>query len=120
MSYLEPLRAGYGLCQLLKPDFIATKILRHKLDAKATMVVRVLGARHVLQAVVIILAPGSPFLRRGSAGLDLLHAATMGIVGATDRRRRQAALADAAVACAFAAAELLEVAARRAGRRSHG
>lgn len=107
MKYLEPLRAGYGLCQLVKPDLIATKILGHRLDGRAITVVRILGARHLLQGAVIALAPRSDFLRRGGAVVDLLHASTMVILALTDGRRRKAALADAAVACLFATAELL-------------
>lgn len=113
MMALETVRAGYGMCQLVKPDFISTKLLRHRLDDRATIVVRILGARHLLQAVVIALAPGSAFLHRGGATVDLLHAATMAALGLTDRRQRKAALVDAAVASFFAAAELLAGASQR-------
>lgn len=107
MTYLEPLRAGYGLCQLTRPDFIAARLLRHRLDSRATVVVRVLGARHLFQAAVIGLAPRSTFLHRAGAVVDLLHASTMVILALSDGRRRKAAFADAAVACFFATAELL-------------
>lgn len=106
MTYLEPLRAGYGICQLTRPDFMASKLLRHRLDSRAKVVVRVLGARHLLQAAVIGLAPHSTFLHLGGAVVDLLHASTMVVLALSDGRRRKAALADAAVACIFATAEL--------------
>lgn len=113
MTCLESLRAGYGLCQLVKPDFIATTILGHRLDGRSATVVRILGARHLVQSAVISLAPRSVFLHRGGAAVDMLHAATMVILALTDGRRRKAALADAAAAGIFAAAELLVSASQR-------
>ncbi|MGN5732424.1 hypothetical protein [Arthrobacter psychrochitiniphilus] len=107
LMYLEALRAGYGLCQALKPNFIAAKILRHRLDGRATIFVRFLGGRHLLQAAIIFLAPRSPWLHRTGAVVDLIHASTMLILALTDARRRKAALADAAAAVLFATAELL-------------
>ena len=107
MGILEPLRACYGVCQLVRPEFIATRILGHPLDGTSTTVVRILGARHLLQSAVIALSPPSAALHRGGAMVDLLHASSMVMLALVDRQRRRAALADAVVAGAFAAAELL-------------
>lgn len=107
MGILESLRACYGVCQLVKPEFIATMILGHSLDRRSTTVVRVLGARQLLQSAVISLSPPSEALRRGASMVDVLHASSMVLLALVDRQRRRAALADAAVAGAFAAAELL-------------
>ncbi|WP_434616923.1 hypothetical protein [Arthrobacter sp. A5] len=106
MRWLEPVRAGYGLCQLVFPDVIPGLLLRHRLDDRAAAVVRVLGFRHVLQALVVGLAPLSPALHRCGAVVDGLHSASMFVLGAVDARRRPAALSDAVVAGLFFAAEL--------------
>ncbi|UIK89822.1 hypothetical protein [Arthrobacter polaris] len=113
LTYLEPLRAGYGLCQVLQPNFIATQLLRYRLDGRATIFIRVLGARHLLQSAVICLAPRSACLHRTGAAVDLIHASTMLILALTDARRRKVALVDAAAAALFAIAELLASASPR-------
>ena len=49
-------------------------------------------------------------------GIDVVHAATMVMWAATDRRHRRPALANAAVALAFACAEVRSAAPSRGGR----
>ncbi|MCZ2401967.1 hypothetical protein IV498_01890 [Paenarthrobacter sp. Z7-10] len=106
MRVLEPFRAGYGLCQLGYPQEVPGIVLGRRLDSRAAAVVRVLGARHLLQAAVLGLAPASPMLHRCGSVVDVLHSASMVLLAVFDRRRRSAALADAVVAGVFAAAEL--------------
>ncbi len=106
MSWLEPVRAGYGLCQLAFPDFFAGLVLRRRLDGRAAVVVRVLGARHLLQALVVGLAPRSRTIHRCGAVVDVLHSASMVVLATADARRRTAALSDAVVAGLFAAGEM--------------
>ncbi len=62
--------------------------------------VRVLGARQVLQAVVTGLAPTPSVLWLG-AKIDATHAASMVGLAVFNRRYRRAALIDAAIAAAF-------------------
>lgn len=112
MNALESVRAGYGLCQLGFPQVVPGILLGRRLDSRASAVVRVLGARHVLQATVLGLVPGVRVLHSCGSAVDILHSASMVLLAVFDRRRRTAALADAAVAALFAIAEL------RAGRRN--
>jgi hypothetical protein len=68
-------------------------------------VVRVLGARYVVQAL------GGEWVHRAwvpavDAGVDLVHAASMLGVAAVSPRHRRAALASAALATGFAVADL--------------
>jgi hypothetical protein len=106
VKLLEPVRAGYGLCQLGFPQLVPGAVLGRRVDSRAAAVVRVLGGRHLLQAAVLELAPASPLLHRCGSVVDMLHSASMVLLAAFDRRRRTAGLADAVVAGLFAAAEL--------------
>ncbi|MCY0904151.1 hypothetical protein [Arthrobacter sp. H14-L1] len=113
MRGLELSRAGYGTVQLVAPNLLSERVAGLQLDGRATAVVRVLGARHLLQAAVVSVVqgsapPGSPRAsaahRLGSA-VDALHAASMVLLAAADAKRRRAALTDAVVAGVFAAGE---------------
>lgn len=100
---LELARAAYGMCQLVAPALFAGRLLGLELDRRTALVVRVLGGRHVTQAVLTV-ATG----RRGhevGAVVDLLHAASLVPLGAWSGQRRLAA-ADGTVAVCLAAAEL--------------
>lgn len=67
-------------------------------------VVRVLGARHLVEAGVEARHGGA--VRRAGGVVDLIHAVTAVGFGLADGRWRRPALADAVVASAFAAAGL--------------
>lgn len=94
-------RAGWGLLQLVNPSLVADRVLRVRLDHRAEVVARVLAARQVLQAGLLLAAPTPTTLGLG-AGVDGLHAASMLALAAVDGRRRPPALLDAAIAAAFA------------------
>ena len=67
---------------------------------------RVLGARHLLQAVVTTGAgPSAESLGLGAA-IDIVHATSMAGLAMADRRVRRATLTDALIEIAFAAAGL--------------
>lgn len=106
MKPLELLRAGYGSAELLAPGAVACFLIGRIPDAHASTFIRVLGARHLLQAVATSTFGGGTALRRTSAGVDFLHAVTMLVLAAVDRRRRHSAVANAAIALVFAAGEL--------------
>lgn len=114
MSTPQTIRAGWGLLQLAAPGLVADRVLTAPLDHRATVVARVLAARQVLQAGLLLRNPGPMALALG-AGVDGLHAASMLGLAAFDARRRRSALLDASIAAAFAVSGAL--AARRAGRR---
>jgi hypothetical protein len=75
---------------------------------------RLLGARHVAQAMLTALAP-LPGAFVAGAEVDALHATSMLILAAADRAARRAALTDAVAEAAFAAAGLAAVASRGDG-----
>ncbi|WP_427171834.1 hypothetical protein [Arthrobacter sp. 92] len=105
MRAMEATRAAYGLCQLAFPSMIFRLALGHQPDRRVRAVVRILGARHLLQALVISAAPASRALHLGSGVVDSLHSASMVGLAVTDRRRRRGAALDAVVAGLFAGTE---------------
>lgn len=110
---LEVVRAAWGLACLLLPGRIVHALGGAAADELARVVLRVLGARHVLQAVVSGVAPGPAVLRVG-AWVDGAHGATSLLLAAVDPRRARVALVDTAVAAAWCLASLHD--ARRAAR----
>lgn len=104
MRPLEVFRAAYGLAELLAPGTVERLIVGTVADERARKVIRILGARHVLQAIVT--ARGGRTLHRLGGGVDGLHALSMAALAAFDPERRRAAAVNAAIALAFAAGEL--------------
>jgi hypothetical protein len=66
-------------------------------------VVRILGLRQLIEAVVDAVLP-SPLTLKVSSAVDGLHAGSMLALAAADDRRRKLALADAALAGGLGAA----------------
>jgi hypothetical protein len=99
------LRTALGTTYLLVPQWVPS-MLGVQVDRRARVVVRILGARNVIQSVVISLAPARAYAPAIGAAVDALHAASMVALAAVDERRRRLALADAGVAAAFGAAGL--------------
>lgn len=104
-------RGGYGLLLLLCPDPVVAVYSGHRADARARRVARLLGARHLTQALASSGAPGPAVLALG-AEADLLHALSAAGLGLLDKRRRRAGVVDALVASTFATVSV--VLARRA------
>jgi len=96
------LRGGYGAVLLSVPDRVIVMVTVQRPDPATRAVARVLGVRHVLQALATCGRPGSLVLALG-AEADLAHAASMLVLGVVDPRRRRAALADGLVASCLAA-----------------
>lgn len=103
-TLLELIRGGYGALQLAAPALVADHLLSRPLEARARAVARVLGARQLVQAVASGGTPSYPVLALG-VEVDLLHAASMLVVAA--RQRRSTALLDALIAASFAVAGTL-------------
>jgi hypothetical protein len=102
---MEAARAAYGLCQLAFPSMIFRLALGHRPDRRVRVVVRILGARNLLQALIIGAAPTSRALHLGGGVVDSLHSASMVGLAVTDRRHRTVAALDAAIAGLFAGSE---------------
>jgi len=103
MRALTALRAALGLTYLTAPRWIPAFVIGVRLDRRADIVVRILGLRQLIEAVVGAAIP-SPVTLRVSSAVDGLHAGSMLALAAADGRRRKAALADAAVASGLCAA----------------
>lgn len=105
-TILSSTRAGYGALQLGLPACSAEELLGGPLDPRARLVVRVLGARQLIQAVLSGAAPSRAVLALG-VEIDTLHALSMAALAAGDRRWRRAAGVSAISATCFALAGVL-------------
>jgi len=70
-------------------------------DGRARVGARVLGARQLLELVLIV-RRGRPSARRLGSAVDWIHAATMLTLAVTHRRDRRTTMASAVVATLFA------------------
>ncbi|MBA2474171.1 MAG: hypothetical protein H0V41_18785 [Pseudonocardiales bacterium] len=66
----------------------------HRADRLTRAVTRVLGSRHLIQAILTAGTPSAPTLPRG-VQVDLAHVASMLGLAVLDQRRRRAGLVDA-------------------------
>ncbi|MGO2542286.1 hypothetical protein ACT3TS_17145 [Specibacter sp. AOP5-B1-6] len=103
MKALEVIRIMVGLCQLVRPQLLYGAATGSQPPPGAVVVLRVLGARHFVQG--LLLARAGRTWHRCGALVDLAHAATMVALACGDRRWRKPAALDAALASAFAAME---------------
>jgi hypothetical protein len=96
-------RACYGTALLSAPGLALGLCTGEASSQRARAVVRILGARHLAQAVLTLWQPRRKVLAAG-AGIDGCHAASMLALAAADPSLRRAGLADAVAATAFTAA----------------
>jgi hypothetical protein len=108
---LEAVRAIWGAVELVEPAVIGRALLGHEPDDAVQGVMRILGARHLVQAAAVGLTGGK--LHSAGGVVDLLHAGSMVALAAMDARRRRTASVSACVALAFAVAEFAAAARRR-------
>jgi len=106
MSALSGLRIAVGLHHLVAPGLGSKELLGKRLDPRARLVVRVLGARYLAQALVAGRAPNGAVLALG-AEVDAAHAGSMVVLALLDRGRRREGLTSALVAGGFALAGAL-------------
>jgi len=111
-------RASYGAVLVCAPGPLIRARTGRRPSRRVQAVARLLGLRHLAQALVCGAAPTRWLIRAGAAA-DLLHAASMLAVAAEDRRLQPAALTDAGIATGFAAAAgaFLRVSPRRLANR---
>ncbi len=105
-SYPLALRACWGVLLLAAPGPMLRALGGSDVGVGPRRVMRVLGARHLVQAAFDVNHPGA---RRWGAVVDLLHSATAAGFAALSLRWRRAAGADAVVAAGFAAMGLVSV-----------
>jgi hypothetical protein len=95
-------RACYGTVLLCAPGLALGLCTGRSASQRARAVVRILGARHLAQAVLTLWRP-SPAVLLGGAGVDACHAASMLALAVADPQLRTAGIADCAAATAFTA-----------------
>lgn len=103
MGAREGTRLGYGLVLLLAPDRLLKTLTGVRLDRRGRTLARVLGARHLLQAIVSTRA-GEGAQRQMGGVVDQMYAASMLGVALLSPRWRRLALIDGAAASLFSLA----------------
>lgn len=83
------------------PRAVLSRVHGAEVDRKAVVVVRILGARHLVQAALSGIKP-SPELIAAGAWVDTVHSVTAFGLAATDRYRAADGITDAVIAAAWA------------------
>lgn len=107
MSPLTAIRAGWGAALLIAPGAVLRDLPHQRIDRPARAFARVLGARQLAQAALAGRRRGRASSRGWiltGAAVDATHAATMLALALLRPDRRKLALANVALASAFAAA----------------
>ncbi|MCU1678899.1 MAG: hypothetical protein JWM93_3657 [Frankiales bacterium] len=103
MGAVQPLlRAAWGGALLVAPRPALRMLGAGEVPGSGLVVARILGARHVVQALITRAEPARPVLVAGRV-TDVLHAASDVLLAAAVPRWRRPALADATIAAVFAA-----------------
>jgi hypothetical protein len=102
-------RAGYGAILLLAPDRVSRWATGRSPDRTFRAAVRILGARHLTQAVMSIGA-SSRVVQAVGAEVDALHSLSMLGLAARDPAHRRSGVIDAVAAGCFAAVGTLRTA----------
>lgn len=98
---LAAVRIAWGVVLVAVPRWLIAHSCRHSAGRLPVRLLQVLGLRHLLQAMITLAVPETAVAEIGAA-TDALHAMTSLGLAATSRPWRRAALADSAVAGAFA------------------
>ena len=103
MRLLEVVRVGYGLAMLISPDALLSEGAKISSDRTARRVVRVLGARHLVQGIVLFRR--DPTWHRVGSMIDVLHGLTAAVFAVAVPRWRGPAALSALVSLVFGAGE---------------
>ena len=103
---LPAARACYGAALLCAPGLALGLFAGQAPSRRARAVTRILGARHLAQAVLTLWRP-RPAVFLAGAGVDACHAASMLALAVADPRMRRAGVADAVTAAAFSTTSAL-------------
>jgi hypothetical protein len=98
---IEILRGIWGAAALSAPGLVLSRTGGDPADRASRLVMRILGARQVTQAVLSGIAPTGPVLALG-VWVDVAHATTSVGLAVTDRRYTEPAAVDAAIAIGWA------------------
>ncbi len=105
MTGIDRARLAYGTALAIQPRLLARRTGNTRSDHAFSAVVRVLGLRHIVQALVTAAYPSRRVTQLGTAA-DALHATTDITFGLLKRRRAAPAFTDAGVAIGFALARV--------------
>ncbi|OBH59844.1 hypothetical protein [Mycobacterium sp. E2479] len=98
---IEVVRALWGSALLVAPAEVLHHIHGVRVDRKALVVTRILGARHLTQALLSGINP-SPEVLAAGVWVDSVHSATALGLAAVDRERARGGVTDALVAASWA------------------
>jgi hypothetical protein len=104
LRLLELLRAVWGAACLVAPLRLTTAAGGPS-DDRTLAATRLLGVRHLVQALVSVLRPSRRVLVVGGL-VDLSHSASMALLGGLDPGRRRLAWVDGVVEAGWGAASL--------------
>ncbi len=105
-SLLIAVRVLWGTALLITPEALLRDLPHQRIDRPARMFARVLGARHLVQAVITGRGGTRGWVRVGAA-VDATHAATMTGLAVLAPDRRKLALTNVATATGLAGAGLV-------------
>lgn len=100
MRLPEVTRLAWGVALLIAPGRVSKTLTGVGLEGRARVVARVLGARHLTQALLVA-RTNEDAARRVGRVVDALHALSMIGLAAVDPKLRRPALADSALAGLF-------------------
>nr|WP_205849885.1 hypothetical protein [Nakamurella flava] len=103
MRPIEIARAGWGLALLVAPGPVLRNFHGVRVDRRSLVVARVLGARHLTQAVLSGVDPSPEVLAMG-VWVDTAHGASAVGLAAVDHSRVRGGLLDAGLALTWALA----------------
>ncbi|APE15844.1 hypothetical protein BOH72_12065 [Mycobacterium sp. WY10] len=116
--WIELSRAGWGFALLVAPRPVMEHVHRVEVDSKSVVVARILGARHLTQALLSGWRPSPEVLAMG-VWVDAVHAMTALGLAVVDRARARAGLTDVAAAIVWAGAGYHDLSQRSATPPSH-
>jgi len=101
LRYIEIIRSLWGAILLGAPRRVLSRVAGAEVDHRAVVVVRILGARHLVQAALSGINP-SPEVIAAGVWVDTVHSVTAFGLAAADRHRASGGITDAVVAAAWA------------------
>ena len=107
LQALIGVRFAAGMVLLVCPGRALGDLPHRRIDGAARAFARVLGARHIVEAVVLWRRPTHRWIEIGAA-VDGIHAVTMVVLAVVDPEERRLAAANAVTAGALAAAGATE------------
>jgi hypothetical protein len=105
IRYIELIRAGWGVALLVAPRAVLNRVPGVRVERRALVVTRILGARHLVQASLSGIHPTPEILAAG-VWVDAVHSFAAVGLAVVDRDRVRAGLADSIVAALWAGAGL--------------